>query len=219
MSMQNWLSLTTRVTERSRIFFWQNTRLCSEREDEKLVLGKQAPIFVIFSKNRACQLEALVRSIVQNSIQRPEISVLWKSESKSHAKGYDLAQKLWPMIEWREQVNFRHDLIGIFQERSAESVMFCTDDGLFYRKITKLPNPNWGKVASLALRLGQESCYSHPANETYRSPKFHKEKEFLAWRWRKAKGDFRVVYSLDAHIYPRKRILDLLSKFKFNSIT
>lgn len=116
-----------------------------------------------------------------------------------------------------EQQEFTTDLRHLLLAGTDTAVMFCTDDGLFYRSAPLLPEPNWNGVAGISLRMGRASSYSHPANESYSAPKFQKDKTVLAWRWRKAKGDFRVVYSLDAHIYPRKRILDLLSKFEFQN--
>jgi hypothetical protein len=128
-----------------------------------------------------------------------------------------MVHEKWPQVVWQEETVFRKDLTNLLEAMSGEPVMFCTDDGLFFRPIPIFTEPDWNRVAALSLRLGRNSCYCHPANEHYPTPKFQRHGELLAWRWRKASGDFRVVYSLDAHIYPRKKILELLGKFEFQN--
>ena len=126
-----------------------------------------------------------------------------------------MVREKWPLVTWREQADFQNDLTEILEGMSGEAVMFCTDDGIFYRPIPPLPEPDWDRVVGISLRLGRNCRYCHPANERYPIPKFQTHGELLAWPWRKARGDFRVAYSLDAHLYPSRRILDLLKKFEF----
>jgi len=128
-----------------------------------------------------------------------------------------MVREKWPQVTWKEQAGFQKDLTDLLEAMPGEAVMFCTDDGLFYRSIPALPQPDWDQVAGISLRLGRNCRYCHPANEDYPAPKFREQGEFLAWRWRKARGDFRVVYSLDAHVYPRKRILELFKRFDFEN--
>jgi len=175
------------------------------------------PRVLIFSKQRACQLEGLLQSLDLHICPAWPVSVLWKSEDRDHSRGYAMVREKWPQVVWQEETDFRKDLTNLLEAMSGEPVMFCTDDGLFFRPIPALSEPDWSQVAGLSLRLGRNSRYCHPANEHYPAPKFLGQGTLLAWQWKKARGDFRVAYSLDAHIYPRRRILELLKRFDFGN--
>ena len=170
---------------------------------------------LVFSKNRACQLDALLRSLRKMVPACRQVHVLWQGNSAAHRQAYGQTRKLHPECQWIEQKEFSSDLQNILQSLRQETVMFCTDDGIFFAPVPPLPEPDWGQVAGIGLRLGRNCSYSHPADENYPLPRFHQCEALLAWQWRKAKGDFRVVYSLDAHVYPKKRILELLRRFEF----
>jgi hypothetical protein len=114
-------------------------------------------------------------------------------------------------------VEFSRDLLELLESAHEETIVFCTDDGLFFAPPPSLREPDWEKVAGVSLRLGRNARFCHPADEHYPIPKFQITGNLLAWRWRRARGDFRVAYSLDAHIYPRKRILEVLQRFDFSN--
>jgi len=172
---------------------------------------------LVFSKNRACQLDALLQSLRKMVPACREVYVLWQGSSAAHRQAYQKIQDLHPKCRWVEQKEFSTDLRNILQSLRHENMMFCTDDGIFFAPAPPLPEPDWSQLAGVSLRLGRNSSYCHPANETYSAPGFQKTGQLLAWRWQKAKGDFRVVYSLDAHLYPRRRLLELLSRFEFSN--
>jgi len=172
---------------------------------------------LIFSRNRACQLDGLLRSLNQISRYTSPVFVLWKSEGSGHTRSYQILREQWPQLLWKEQEEFRRDLLELLKNTDEETIMFCTDDGLFFTSPPRLAEPDWEKVAGVSLRLGRNARYCHPADEHYSIPKIHNAGGLLAWRWRKARGDFRVAYSLDAHIYPRKRILEVLQRFDFSN--
>lgn len=172
---------------------------------------------VVFSKNRACQLDALLRSLRQRVPACRQVHVLWRAGSDQHRQSYQKIQDLHPGCHWVEQNEFSSDLRNILSCLRQDAVMFCTDDGIFFEPAPALLKPDWGQTAGISLRLGRNSSYCHPANETYPAPGFQKIGNLLAWRWQKAKGDFRVTYSLDAHIYPRKRLMEIMARFHFQN--
>lgn len=172
---------------------------------------------IVFSKNRACQADALLQSIEKNGKQINKISALIQPTTFEHAQSYIRLCKMHPKVNIVYQKNFRSDLLKIIQENIFSNLMFATDDGLCFMEFPFCPEPDWERVASISLRLGRNSRYCHPADEHYFPPKFQATSSLLAWHWRKAQGDFRVVYSLDAHIYPRDRFLNLLEKIDFEN--
>lgn len=175
------------------------------------------PAVFIFSKNRAPQLEALLWSLAAYSELGTNVRVLFKALSIKHQKGYDILQSSYPSIKFIKETNFFKDVKALLKKSDENEIMFCTDDGIFFAPVPKLVKPEWNMIAGISLRLGKNCSYSHPANQEYPLPKFSKKQDLLTWKWKKGKGDFRVVYSLDAHIYPRRRILDLISLFEFQN--
>lgn len=129
---------------------------------------------LIFSKNRAAQLHALLISLFEKVSMKHlslKTTVLYDASTKEFESGYQhLASKEWPgnirfvkeevgrhQVDIRLFINPRNlyrylrypwlrrslDLLsfklqveGILSETAADSVMFLTDDSLFYRPVT-----------------------------------------------------------------------------------
>jgi len=176
---------------------------------------------IIFSKNRACQLNLLLDSINLNANQLfDKISVLYKAEDQ-YIDGYDLL-KTRTSIDFIEEMNFRNDLIRIIDD----DIMFTTflvDDAIFFDKITEPQKTllNWhDNVICLSLRLGLNCVYSHPANLQYKINNYGPvgiDDNFIMFVHTEQDGDFSYPLSTDGHIYMTSVIKDLLVSVDFNN--
>jgi hypothetical protein len=172
---------------------------------------------IIFSRNRACQLDALLRSLRSRFRIPHQVSVLWKADPGLHSRSYAQIRKEYPRVSWHEEVNFRKDLLTLLRQKTP-LVMLCTDDGLFHAPVVDIPWPeSWDQVAAYSFRLGENCRYSHPANEHYRLPPRWRGAGVMVWDWTRARADFRYPFSLDAHIFPASRIRKMLAKLPFHN--
>jgi len=172
---------------------------------------------IIFSRNRACQLDALLRSLRSRFRIRHRVSVLWKADPGLHTQTYHHLKREYPQVGWQEEADFRKDLLNLLRQKTP-LVMFCTDDGLFHDRVLDIPWPeDWDQVAAYSFRLGENCRYSHPADEHYRLPPRWRGAGAMVWDWTRARADFRYPFSLDAHIFPTSRIRKMLARLPFHN--
>lgn len=215
---RKWLALKTGV--RDLLGWWRERTLF--RDAPRMVhrpYGSKEPEVhvIIFSRNRACQLDALLRSLRGRFRIPHQVSILWKADPGLHGRAYARIKQEYQQVKWLEESNFRKDLLGLLR-RKTPLVMFCTDDGLFHDRVVDIAWPkSWDQVAAYSLRLGENCSYSHPADEHYRLPHRWRGAGAMVWNWTKAQSDFRYPFSLDAHIFPTTRIRKMLTSLIFHN--
>ena len=94
---------------------------------------------IIFSKDRACQLEALLRSM-QEYFHYPYIAyILYDASSAEYERGYERLIPSYPEIIWIRQSNFKADFLSLLHDtvnKAYPYLMFLVDDILFVREFT-----------------------------------------------------------------------------------
>lgn len=170
---------------------------------------------VVFSRNRAMQLHALLESIVEYApTLYSEIVVVYRADGPEFELGYLDLHRAWlsgPLdVEfWRQTDSFRDDLIEAVE--FCEFIGFHCDDDVFYRPQPEYPTFSDNVIVSL--RLGRNTIYCHPLDQS----QSHPMKIALtaggfgaSWRWADAELDFGYPFSLDGHIFPGELVNDLI---------
>ncbi len=97
---------------------------------------------LIFSRDRAAQLDLLLRSIDRHAGDvYSSVSVLWTCSSLEHARGYAMLQLDRDEIAWGRERDFESDTRDWILQ-AGEVVSFLVDDDVFYRDApdpTRLP--------------------------------------------------------------------------------
>ena len=92
---------------------------------------------IIFSKDRALQLDSLLRSIKDNfKISFESIYILFNTSDNIFANGYKIlmGRNYFNNIHWIKEKYFRDDIIEIINGLSDDSkVMFIVDDDIVFR--------------------------------------------------------------------------------------
>ncbi len=90
---------------------------------------------IVFSKDRPLQLEALLRSMREKVTGTREVVVLWRATSDDALGAYrDLAAEFSPDgFVFREELNFRSDVVEVVSKSRSRALMFLVDDLLFIR--------------------------------------------------------------------------------------
>lgn len=109
---------------------------------------------IIFSKNRACQIDALLRSINDHCQLFKKIIVLYTTTSKDFTDGYEIAINKHPDIDWMAEVSFRNDFY-LCLDNSDDKVCLLVDDDIFINPVDELTLFDMMmEVDIISLRLG-----------------------------------------------------------------
>jgi len=179
----------------------------------------------IFSKNRAMQLEACLRSM---SIQFKEYiderikkTIIYSSEGK-YSDGYELLRKQYQDWNFVEERNFRQDTLDSIDVKN-QFTMFLVDDIIFKAPFSICNDPIFGMLngnmhmLAISLRLHKNINYCYAIDKDISAPKFNKDlkDQLCVWQWPGAEGDWGYGYSLDGNIFNTKYILSFIQTINF----
>lgn len=173
---------------------------------------------VIFSKNRACQLDALLESIrLFSSHLFESIIIFWKGTEPDYIRAYDkLISDKWKMGLWlnEKETSFELFVKDTVTNTPYEHVCFLVDDDIFYR-----PCPVIINKFPFSLRLGLNTKLCQPLGVEQRTPVIATGNGFH-WNWSEmGAGDFSYPFSLDGTIYRREHISTLINATGFSNPT
>jgi len=162
---------------------------------------------VIFSKDRASQLELLLRSFLISCKEAMDpsivrISVVWLATNEEFKAGYQQLQTYLPTVNWISQSEFKKDVVSAL-DPGYSLTMFLVDDDVFIDSFSLtdkeigLAKSHTGVVAT-SLRLWEGSTYCYPINKDQKIPEFVKS---CVWKWSGQQGDWGYPMSVDGNIY------------------
>jgi hypothetical protein len=173
---------------------------------------------IIFSKNRAAQLDILLRGMREHcSGVVPDVHILYRTTSPAFECGYaKLREKrILPEIQWHRERMFKADLISIlegFPEKGP--VMLLVDDVVFHRPcaLDQLLQAFTKRHLFISLRCSR----------TYGThvPRFIALTPFLEWRWtfRKPRRTvWNYPFSVDGNIFHAGIVKALAKKLDFKA--
>ena len=90
-----------------------------------------AAIAVVFSKDRAMQLDCTLRSFMRHckDIDTIAVKVLYTTSHASHEKQYQKIKAELPLVEFIRERDFKNDLLSLLT--SPEYILFLVDDNVF----------------------------------------------------------------------------------------
>jgi hypothetical protein len=158
---------------------------------------------LIFSRDRAMQLDLLLRSLAVNGrgVFAP-IYVLYHATTSEHAESYRVCGTEHPSTTLIADSPSSLRLAGRLTER-ADWACCLTDDSVLYLPLSStLPHEGVAPdVLCLSLRLGRNTMFCYPHNRTHPLPAFEQRGTLLVWDWTRASGDFGYPGSLDGHVF------------------
>lgn len=178
---------------------------------------------IIFSKNRACQLDLLLRSIDINAHNLfDEIRVLYTATTQEFELGYEKLIGKHNNVLYYNQTDFQRDTFSILKSCN-EYVCFFVDDNIIYKNVDITQEIlNWHfnnlPLACFSLRLGTNIEYddlytgihSVPPAECQNFRFKQSNIETACWKWidsPKPHGGFGYPFSVDGHIYMKDELL------------
>jgi hypothetical protein len=158
---------------------------------------------LIFSKDRACQLDSLLRSLRDNlAIDRVSTTILFRASSADFCAGYERLQgrRIIEPVQWIPETDFRNDLRAICAQYAADDlIMPLVDDDLFFRPFSDVALLTAFSRQHLFISLRADRAYSSDS-----APRFVRTQPYLEWRWnyhRQKPVTWNYPFSLDGNIF------------------
>lgn len=174
---------------------------------------------IIFSKDRACQLDLLIRTIrKQLHLPLGNINIIYYATSHKYERGYERlkGKKILPAT-WRRQKKFKTDLIHCLRECEKQTplVMLLVDDIVFFKSVHE--------IAPIRALLDDERIISVSTRQAreytpYRLPEFEASRDYLLWSWQNADpGTWGYPMSVDGNIFRSHDLVSFIEEVYFKA--
>ncbi len=176
---------------------------------------------IVFSMDRALQLDGLLRSFFLNKLGECTISVIYKASGDEHQNAYqDVIKRFENKVHFYEEgVGFKSTLLDALAKINTGKLYFLVDDIIFTEKVDfdKLSKIDSSKFI-FSLRMGNHLSYSYVVDKAQKLPQFiDKDDEFLYWDWSESNSELDWAYplSVDGHIFGVEEIRILAEHFDY----
>lgn len=208
-----------------KTYIWHFTNYFLIQKIHNIQICKSAPEInaIIFSKDRAIQLHALLSSFFDTKIGECGAVVIYVASTEAHKKAYDEVAIIFQnRVKFIEEVlfpSFKSCLVNTVSGFSSGKVFFLVDDILF----TEMVNYQFLSSLDLAdtifsLRMGSHLNYSYVVASKQSLPKsLEFKEEYLTWKWRDGLFDWGYPLSVDGHIFSTSEVLLWSTHLKYTS--
>jgi hypothetical protein len=179
---------------------------------------------IIFSKDRAIQLHALLASFFDLVRGKATIKVLYTASTKAHVAAYDKLKLMFGQadVSFRLEQNFRDDLLHTLAEVSTDKLMFLVDDIIFTEPLDLEDfiryNTNYFVPT---LRMGDHLTYSYTTRQQQPLPEFISgvvsASDMLVWKWQEGQLDWAYPLSVDGHLFDTQEMRTIIQMLDFRA--
>jgi hypothetical protein len=161
---------------------------------------------IIFSKDRAMQLEALLYSMEKHVKNIGSVCVLYKVSNQEFVDGY--IKSFYYINSINLKCNFIPETENDFKKRlnqilglvKTKKVLLLCDDVIFTDEVDlDVYNP-WLSWNSINLCLGTNITWCNAKSSVQQVSDYNIYKDLIRWKWTKAEGDFAYPNSIGASI-------------------
>jgi hypothetical protein len=165
---------------------------------------------IIFSKDRALQLYALLESMHFYTRPKFRIAILYTASDQRHSGAYSRlifeSRNFYSNIDWIEEVgNFKSSLISLLSTIYTNKIFFLTDDNIFINHFDFADCNLYDCGGSVfSLRHSTNITYSYTEGRKYQSPKFTnsiRRSGLFEFRWFDSPCEWSDPWSVDGQIY------------------
>jgi len=200
-----------------RIFFTISVFLIRRSSKKQ---GKTTLECIIFSKDRAMQLHALLSSYFDKVASTVQVHVLYNTSNSNHQKSYEDLILIYrdrnvSFVKQRNNLSFRRDFLKLLSSLLSEKVMLLVDDVVFINEIDLHDIAGYDLTNYVpSLRMGCNIDFDVDSTPGW-SPRII-ENNKIEWFWNQGSYAWGYPLSLDGHIFLRKEILHLARWISFN---
>jgi len=182
---------------------------------------------IVFSKDRALQLHALISSYLEKVTSPVPIHILYQTSTPSHQKAYEEVIKIFTNnnVSFTKQDSnnsFRSNLISLLKSVHSEKIFFLVDDVLFIedfdiQDFVKFDTDKF--VPTLRMGLNLKKCYTVQKEQSLPEliPDIVKDKDKITWKWDHGIYDWSYPLSLDGHFFSTQEIAIIIQLTEFSA--
>ena len=181
---------------------------------------------IVFSKDRAIQLHALLSSYfayVKNSVK---LYVIYTTSNSRNVESYEELKQIFSNkdVVFINEKAFKSDLENLLDKINAAKLFFMTDDGLFIDSFDMREIASFNPIEVIpSLIKGLDLTYCYIQNKNQSLPEFINPEDptlpsFMKyWEWKNAESfsDWAYPLSLDMTFYNKKEIQLLLKEISY----
>jgi len=181
--------------------------------------------FIVFSKDRAIQLHALLNSFYTHVSGSVTVHVLYYTSTPEHQQAYYQVQEIFQNrnIVFTKEQHFREDLIKVVTALSVSKVVFLVDDIIFTEPldIREFAGFDTDKFVP-TLRMGNHLKFNYTHQRAQPLPKFItpadiNNKDLIVWKWSEGVFDWFYPLSVDGHLFSLHEIKCMLPLLNFKA--
>ncbi|KKN82797.1 hypothetical protein LCGC14_0306210 [marine sediment metagenome] len=179
---------------------------------------------LVWTKDRACQADLLLRSIKDNFKSYNKIYFRYDYSTEAFKQGYAklIAKDYGLNIEFIERTDFEKDTKGILASMKTTFMVAICDDDVFVipTNLEDIMHFYTKDVAAVSMRMGEHITYCYGTNKPTPLPKFYPcEGNFLKWKWSEADPatDWGYPGAVNIHIYRTQWYRDMIKDFTFDN--
>jgi len=172
---------------------------------------------IVFSKDRACQLDLCLKALWQN-LDVGTVRVVYKASNAEFDAGYDALMAHHQRVQWHRQYDLRELLIGLLEHSNAYSILVLCDDFVMTRVLcvsaieSMLMNTDINAV-HLFMGLNVERCYAKPGPEQCVGR--GDVGDFITWPWGINQLDWGYPNHISASVYRSEWLLRAVRMLQF----
>jgi hypothetical protein len=170
---------------------------------------------IVFSRDRAMQLDAFLRSVELHVPELfEELVVLYRATEEGFAAGYERLRAERPGVTWVAESNFRDDLLELVGDERL--LVFHTDDDVYFRSIGAFDLRDEEVCFTLRLGLNTTYCYPLDRDEELRDAEVGGDR--VSWDWRaQDPGAYSYPLALNAHVFRAREAHEWLGRTEYAS--
>jgi len=177
---------------------------------------------LVFSKDRAMQLDAALRSLRLRCRDAYLLAttVLYAVSNDTHARHYAQLAQEHPDVRFVKEKDFRSDLLSLI--RPTGFLLLLVDDNTFVRNfsledaIGQLQATP--QALAFSLRLGRNTIYCYSFAKYQKLPKFNQvSKGVLSFDWTTGERDFGYPFDVSSTIYRASDLLPHIERIQFSN--
>lgn len=179
---------------------------------------------IIYTKDRTCQLDLLLRSIKSNFLNVNRVWLLEDWSNDEFKAGYDKIKKLNYGLDIKyvrqTRKTFRDIMRGVVGECNTDFILPLCDDDVFIRStnITDISNYVDDDVIGIHLRFSSDLTVSYGKWGVLPLPEFFPAGDYLKWDWTTYKVHSRWGYAYQAGglIYKTEFFKRMINNIEFD---
>jgi hypothetical protein len=173
-------------------------------------------ITLIFSKDRAMQVQAILESFHLRCLDTPltDIVVLYTCSDQMYEKQYQTLMKRYPKVTFLKEEIFIDQVISLLTD--YKYVLFLVDDTIFIKdfKLETIKDclDSNSRSVGFSLRLGENTTYHYMGNRSQGIPTWIEKigENVLKFRWTVSEGDFAYPLEVSSSVYRTNEILPIV---------